>query len=91
MKRLILSNTKICRIARVNEFDNGRVFHHWDKMTSSDAEAEAKQASIDDPDDIYYVAYDDIMNPSSDLMWVRGESFDNYQDALKALRKDRLK
>lgn len=85
MKRLILSNTKSCRIAKVNEFDNGRVFHHWDKMSSDLAEALAAQASIDDPNNIYYVAYDDVMNPSSDIFWVRGESFDNYTSARKAL------
>ena len=89
MKRLILSNTKTCRIAKVDEFDNGRVFHHWDKMTEEDAETEAKQASIEDPNNIYYVAYDDVMNPSSDLMWVNGESFDNYTSARKALREGR--
>ena len=83
MKRLILSNTKTCRIARVNEFDNSRVFHHWDKMTSSDAEAEAKQASIEDPSNIYYVAYDDIMNPSSDIYWFKGQSYNNYSEVLK--------
>lgn len=86
MKRLILSNTKTCRIAKVDEFDNGRVLHHWGKMTEEDAEAEAKQASTEDPNNIYYVAYDDVMNPSSDLMWVRGESFNNYSDALRALK-----
>ena len=86
MKRLIRANTKRCRIARVNEFDNGRIFHSWDKMSEETAESSARQASIDDPDDIYYVAYDDIMNPSSDIFWVRGESFDNYSNALEAVR-----
>lgn len=87
MKRLILNNTKLCRIAKVNEFDNGRVFHNWDKMSSDCAETLAAQASIDDPNNIYYVAYDDVMNPSSDIFWVRGESFDNYSDALEAIRE----
>lgn len=87
MKRLILSNTKSCRIAKVNEFDNGRVFHNWDKISSDRAEALAAQASIDDPNNIYYVAYDDVMNPSSDIFWVKGESFDNYSEALEAIRR----
>ena len=83
MKRLIRANTRSCRIARVNEFDNGRIFHSWDKMTEEDAELSAKQASVEDPNDIYYVAYDDIMNPSSDIYWFRGRSYDNYSEVLK--------
>ncbi len=89
MKRLILSNTKSCRIAKVNEFDNGRILHSWDKMTEEDAESSARQASLEDPDNIYYVAYDDVMNPSSDIFWVRGESFNDYISARKALRGGR--
>lgn len=87
MKRLILSNSRTCRIAKVNEFDNGRVFHSWSKMTEEDAESSARQASLEDPDNIYYVAYDDVMNPSSDIFWVKGESFDNYSEALEAIRR----
>ena len=61
------------RIARHNEFDNGHVLHNYERMTSAEAEEKARLASIEDPDDIYYVSYDDIMNPSSDIKWKNGQ------------------
>ena len=57
------------RIARHNEFDNGHVIHSYEKMTSAEAEEKARLASIENPDDIYYVSYDNIMNPCSDIKW----------------------
>ena len=62
------------RIACTTEFDNGNVLHD-DYFTASSAEAEerAKQASIDNPDKIFYVKYDDVMNPASDIKWKNGE------------------
>ena len=32
--------------------------------------------SIDDPTRVFYVKYDDIMNPSSDIFWKNGEQVD---------------
>lgn len=61
------------RIARHNEFDNGHVLHNYERMTSAEAEEKARLASIEDPDDIYYVSYDNIMNPSSDIKWKNGK------------------
>ena len=61
------------RIARHNEFDNGHVLHNYEKMTSAEAEEKARLASIENPNDIYYVSYDDIMNPSSDIKWKNGK------------------
>lgn len=61
------------RIARHNEFDNGHVLHNYEKMTSAEAEEKARLASIENPDDIYYVSYDNIMNPSSDIKWKNGQ------------------
>lgn len=75
----IHEGTSLKRIARYNEFDNGNVLHNYEKMTSEEAEERAKQASLDNPDDIYYVAYDDIMDSSSDLRWINGKSY-NYSD-----------
>ena len=63
------------RIARYREFDNGHVLHQWDEMSNEEAEEKAKQASIENPDDVYYVAYDDIMNPRSDISWYRGNQY----------------
>ena len=63
------------RIARYREFDNGHVLHSWYEMSDDEAEEKAKQASIDDPTDIYYVAYDDIMNSSSDIRWYKGKPY----------------
>lgn len=75
----IREGTSLKRIARYNEFDNGNVLRNYEKMTSEEAEEKAKQASLDNPNDIYYVAYDDIMDSSSDLRWINGKSY-NYSD-----------
>lgn len=62
------------RIACTTEFDNGHVFHNDYFMASSaDAEERAKKASIENPDKVFYVKYDDVMNPSSDIKWKNGE------------------
>lgn len=64
------------RIARYGEFDNGYVLHNdWREMSDEEAEESAKQASIKDPTDVYYVQYDDIMNPSNDIRWYKGKSY----------------
>lgn len=69
------------RIARHNEFDNGHVLHNYEKMTSAEAEEKARLASIENPDDIYYVSYDDIMNPSSDIKWKNGKQITEQLEA----------
>lgn len=71
----ITSGSRLKRIARYGEFDNGKVLHNYDELDNDKAEELAKQASIDDPNDTYYVKYDDIMNPSSDYNWYRGEKY----------------
>lgn len=64
------------RIARYGEFDNGYVLHNdWREMSDEEAEELAKQASIKDPTNVYYVQYDDIMNPSNDIRWYKGKSY----------------
>lgn len=63
------------RIARYREFDNGHILHQWDEMSNEEAEEKAKQASIENPDEVYYVAYDDVMNPRSDISWYRGNQY----------------
>lgn len=68
------------RIARHNEFDNGHVLHNYERMTSAEAEEKARLASIEDPDDIYYVSYDNIMNPSSDIKWKNGQQLTETVD-----------
>lgn len=76
MKRYIKSASKLKRISSYKEFDNGHVLRSdWKEMSSKDAENIAKQKSIEDPDDIYYVAYDDVMDSSSDLRWINGKSY----------------
>lgn len=87
MKRLILNSTKLCRIARTDEFDNGKVLHNWERMDIDEAEELAKEYSLNDSNKIFYVRYDDIMNPSSDIYWVGGNSYDSYQEALQASRR----
>jgi len=62
------------RIACTTEFDNGYVLHNdYFNATSAEAEEKAKQASIENPDKVFYVKYDDVMNPSSDIKWKNGE------------------
>ena len=62
------------RIARVDEFDNGHVIHNdWTRMSSQEAEEKARQMSIENPDKVYYVKYDNIMEPCSDIKWKNGK------------------
>lgn len=62
------------RIARVGEFDNGYVMHSdWKVMSIEDSEEQARMKSLENPDDVFYVQYDDIMNPSSDIKWKAGK------------------
>lgn len=65
-----------CRIDHYGAFDNGRVLHNdWQKMSNEQAELLAKQYSENDPENIYYVHYDDIMDPASDYVWYQGEPY----------------
>lgn len=68
--------TSAKRIARYNEFDNGRVLHSWKDMTDEEAEELAKQKSIEDSNNVYYVCNDNVMNPTSDKVWYNGKSYD---------------
>lgn len=71
------------RIACTTEFDNGHVFHNdYFRASSSEAEERAKQASIENPDKVFYVKYDDVMNPSSDIKWKNGEQL-NEADTIE--------
>lgn len=89
MKKYIKSGTAYKRIDHVNSFDNGYVFHNdWRKMSDEEAESIAKQSSIDNPNKIFYVVYDDIMDSSSDIKWVNGEPYYTYVEALKASRQN---
>ena len=75
----ITSATRLKRIAKLNEFDNGFVFHSWAEMSEEEAETLAKQMSIKNPNQVYYVAYDDVMNPASELRWVNGKSYSDME------------
>ena len=78
--RIYKEETKFKRVSSYKEFDNGHVLRSdWKEMSSKDAENIAKQKSIDDPDNIYYVAYDDVMDSSSNLRWINGKSYDYSQ------------
>ena len=87
-KEVKTEGTKQKRIARYNEFDNGYVFHSWKEMSDEEAEEKAKQASIEDPTDVYYVAYDDIMNPSSEIRWYKGKSY-SCEEITELRRKEK--
>lgn len=75
----LTEETKQKRISYYKEFDNGRVLHHWTEMTDEEAQEIARKESIKYPDDIFYVAYDDVMNPDSDIRWVNGKQY-NYDE-----------
>ena len=72
----IKSSTSLKRVARLGEFDNGHVLHDWEKMTDEEAENEARQMSIDHPGNVYYVAYDNVMDSSSDYSYKYGYRVD---------------
>ena len=74
-KESVATDSTLKRISSYGEFDNGHVFRDWKKMTFAEAEEEARKASIENPDDVYYVAYDNIMDSSSDYVWVNGKQF----------------
>lgn len=59
-------------ITHYKGFDNGHILHDFKRMTEEQAQEAARQASIKDPTDAYYVHYDDIMNPTGDIVWVNG-------------------
>ena len=42
-------------------------------MSSQEAEEKARQMSIENPDKVYYVKYDNIMEPCSDIKWKNGQ------------------
>lgn len=68
------------RIACTTEFDNGYVLHNdYFRASSAEAEEKAKQASIENPGKVFYVKYDDIMNPCSDVKWKNGERLINEE------------
>lgn len=60
-------------ITHYGAFDNGHVLHDSKRMTEKEAQEAARQASIKDPTDAYYVHYgDDWMNTTSGIVWVDG-------------------
>lgn len=75
---LINEETKLKRIANYKEFDNGHVLFDMKEMSTEDAEKQARDMSKNDPTNIYYVKFDDIMNPSSDIRWINGKAY-NYE------------
>lgn len=63
------------RIARLGEFDNGHILFNYNKMTSADAEEKARQMSIKYPTEVFYVSYNDVMNPRSEISWKNGKEY----------------
>lgn len=85
-KEVKTEGTNLKRIARYNEFDNGYVLHNdWKKISDEEAEELAKQASIKDPTDVYYVQFDDIMNSSNNNRWYKGKLY--TVDEINAIRR----
>jgi len=83
IKASISNNKRNLRVASYKEFDNGNVLFDYKRMDVDKAEELAKNQSIKDPDNIYYVKYDDIMDPDSDLRWIDGKSYHYSQVQLR--------
>ena len=77
------TNLRSLRISNYKEFDNGHVLFDYKRMDPDKAEELARKQSIKDPDNIYYVKYDNIMDPSSDLRWIDGKSYHYSQVQLR--------
>ena len=67
------------RIARYGEFDNGNVLHGWSEMNCSEAEELAKQESLKNPNDIFYVAYNHLRDTCSNTRLINGKAY-RYTD-----------
>lgn len=68
-------DTLLKRVASYNEFDNGHVLHHWEHLKRSEAEELARKKSLEDPNDIYYVAYDNFKYDGSDYRYKNGKKY----------------
>ena len=77
------------RVAKYNEFDNGKVIHSWSDMSDEEAEEQARQASLKDDKDVYYVQYDNVMNPTSKYVWYKGERYvgSEANDIIKSMNE----
>ena len=81
--KIFVKSSKYKRIARTDESDQ-KLYFDWKQLSAEEAEALAKKTSIENPGKIYYVRYNDEMNPISDTYWLEGISYSTYKDALKA-------
>lgn len=63
------------RIARYGESGGSVLRGGWKEMSNEEAENLAKEASIENPDDVFYVEYNDLMDSSSDIRWYKGKSY----------------
>lgn len=71
------------RIACTTEFDNGHVFHNdYFRASSAEAEEMARQKSIENPGKVFYVKYDNVMEPCSDIKWKNGQKINEYTENL---------
>lgn len=95
MKKLIkgasvTAGSKYKRIATLTEFDNGHVLHNWTEMSNDEAEQLACKKSIENPNTIFYVSYDNVMDPCSDTRWFNGTAY-HYSDVVYKNGKPTIK
>lgn len=74
-KKLKTEGTNKKRVAKVGEFDNGHVLNSYCDWTEEEAQQKAKKASEKDPEGIYYVDIDDIMNNGTGIRWHNGKQY----------------
>ena len=66
------------RIARYDEFNNGNVFYSdWITVPDEEAEEMARQASIETPNKVFFVQYDDPMAEPSPNRYINGKVYDS--------------
>lgn len=76
------------RIDYYGSWDNGHVLHSFKKGALDDAEQDAKRASLEDGNNLYYVVLDDIMDPTTGWQWYRGERYSDSDPRLDRIKRD---
>jgi len=72
----LCESTELKQVCRFGFPATGIPCTNWLEISDSDAEARAKKMSAENPNDIYYVRYNDVMDSSSDIRWINGKEYD---------------
>lgn len=61
------------RVARLGE--DSHILYDYKEMTDNEAEDLARKASLENPDDVFYVVHEDDANTSSSFRWINGRAY----------------